>query len=108
MLSITKGSYIWKKSCVRLKYLDEIPYSLIAELCKKISVEDWITSMKIVQRVNYFLRFCKLYYPPKSSKRTFSSGIPQSSAIFKTAWFISGGPQKYNSISSGASCLVRY
>ena len=43
------------------------------------------------------------YYPPKSSKRTFSSGIPQSSAIFKTAWFIRGGPQKYNSTSSGAS-----
>ena len=42
-------------------------------------------------------------YPPKSSKRTFSSGIPQSSANFKTAWFIKGGPQKYNSISSGAS-----
>ena len=30
------------KSCVRLKYLDEIPYDLIAEQCKKISVEDWI------------------------------------------------------------------
>jgi len=30
------------KSCVRLKYLDEIPYNLITELCKKISVEDWI------------------------------------------------------------------
>lgn len=30
------------KSCVRLKYLDEIPYDLIAELCKKISVEDCI------------------------------------------------------------------
>ena len=30
------------ESCVRLQYLDEIPYDLIAELCKKISVEDWI------------------------------------------------------------------
>ena len=30
------------KSCVRFKYLDEIPYNLIAELYKKISVEDWI------------------------------------------------------------------
>ena len=31
-----------KKSCVRLKYIDEIPYDLIAELYKKIRVEDWI------------------------------------------------------------------
>jgi len=34
------------KSCVRLKYLDEIPYNLIAKLCKKISVEDWIKTYK--------------------------------------------------------------
>ena len=32
------------KSCVRLKYLDEIPYDLIAELYKKISIEDWINN----------------------------------------------------------------
>ena len=30
------------ESCVRLKYLDEIPCDLIADLCKKISVEEWI------------------------------------------------------------------
>jgi len=32
------------KSCVRLKYLDDIPYDLITELCKKISVDDWINT----------------------------------------------------------------
>jgi uncharacterized protein YdhG (YjbR/CyaY superfamily) len=30
------------KSCIRFKKLDQIPYKLIAELMKKISVEDWI------------------------------------------------------------------
>lgn len=30
------------KSCVRFKKLDQIPYKLIGELMKKISVEDWI------------------------------------------------------------------
>ncbi len=30
------------KSCVRFKKMDEIPYELIAELCTKISVQDWI------------------------------------------------------------------
>ena len=30
------------KSCVRFKKLDDIPYDLIAELTRKISVEDWI------------------------------------------------------------------
>ncbi len=30
------------KSCVRFKKLDEIPYKLIGELMKKISVKDWI------------------------------------------------------------------
>jgi uncharacterized protein YdhG (YjbR/CyaY superfamily) len=30
------------KSCIRLKYLDDIPYELIAELCTKISVDKWI------------------------------------------------------------------
>ena len=29
------------KSCIRFKKLDEIPYKLIGELCKKISVEQW-------------------------------------------------------------------
>ncbi len=30
------------KSCVRFKKLDDIPYSLIGELMKKMSVKDWI------------------------------------------------------------------
>lgn len=30
------------KSCVRFKKMDDIPYKLIAELCRKISIEDWI------------------------------------------------------------------
>ena len=30
------------KSCIRFKKLDTIPYELIAELCQKISVDDWI------------------------------------------------------------------
>lgn len=30
------------KSCIRFKKLDEIPYKLIGELCKKLSVKQWI------------------------------------------------------------------
>lgn len=30
------------KSCIRFKKIDEIPYDLIAELCTKMSVEEWI------------------------------------------------------------------
>jgi uncharacterized protein YdhG (YjbR/CyaY superfamily) len=30
------------KSCIRFKYLNQIPFDLIAELCKKITVNDWI------------------------------------------------------------------
>lgn len=30
------------KSCIRFKKMDEIPYKLIGELMKKISVKDWI------------------------------------------------------------------
>ncbi len=30
------------KSCVRFKKMDEIPYKLIGELMKKMSVKDWI------------------------------------------------------------------
>jgi uncharacterized protein YdhG (YjbR/CyaY superfamily) len=30
------------KSCIRFKKMDQIPYNLIAELVKKMSVEDWI------------------------------------------------------------------
>lgn len=30
------------KSCIRFKKLDEIPFKLIGELCRKLSVEQWI------------------------------------------------------------------
>lgn len=30
------------KSCIRFKKIDEIPYKLIAELCTKLSVQQWI------------------------------------------------------------------
>ncbi len=30
------------KSCVRLKYMDDIPYDLIGELMTKMTVKDWI------------------------------------------------------------------
>ena len=32
------------KSCVRFKKMEDIPYDLIAELMKKITVKDWINS----------------------------------------------------------------
>ncbi len=32
------------KSCIRFKKLEEIPYDLIAQLMKKISVEEWIST----------------------------------------------------------------
>ena len=31
------------KSCVRFKKIDDIPYDLISELLRKMSVEDWIS-----------------------------------------------------------------
>jgi len=31
------------KSCVRFKKIENIPYDLIAALCQKMTVEDWIT-----------------------------------------------------------------
>ena len=31
------------KSCIRFKKFDEIPFNLIAELCQKLTVKDWIT-----------------------------------------------------------------
>lgn len=31
------------KSCIRLKKMDDIPYDLIAELCTKMTVDEWIT-----------------------------------------------------------------
>jgi len=30
------------KSCIRFKKVDDIPYDLIAELAKKMSIQDWI------------------------------------------------------------------
>ena len=30
------------KSCVRFKKMETIPYDLIAELCQKMTVQDWI------------------------------------------------------------------
>lgn len=31
------------KSCVRFKRVEDIPYELIAELCKKMTVDEWIS-----------------------------------------------------------------
>lgn len=31
------------KSCIRFKKPDQIPYDLIAELCRKMTVKDWIS-----------------------------------------------------------------
>lgn len=31
------------KSCIRFKKLDDIPYELIAQLCTKMSVDEWIS-----------------------------------------------------------------
>lgn len=31
------------KSCIRFKKMEHIPYKLIAQLCKKMTVSDWIT-----------------------------------------------------------------
>jgi len=30
------------KSCIRFKYVDEIPFDLIGELCTKMTVDEWI------------------------------------------------------------------
>ena len=30
------------KSCIRFKSMDDIPYELIAELCEKMTVADWV------------------------------------------------------------------
>ena len=32
------------KSCIRFKYLDDIPFELIGELVKKVTVADWIAT----------------------------------------------------------------
>lgn len=34
------------KSCVRFKYMDDIPYELIGELCKKMTPQDWVSLYK--------------------------------------------------------------
>jgi hypothetical protein len=43
------------KSCIRFKKMDQIPYDLIAELCKKLSMEKYIelyeTAFKTGQKV---------------------------------------------------------
>ncbi len=31
------------KSCIRFKNIDDIPYELIAEICKKITPNGWVT-----------------------------------------------------------------
>lgn len=31
------------KSCIRFKKMDDIPYELVAELCTKMSVDEWIS-----------------------------------------------------------------
>lgn len=31
------------KSCIRFKYMDDIPYELIGELATKMTVDDWIS-----------------------------------------------------------------
>lgn len=38
------------KSCIRFKKPEHIPYKLIAELMKKISVKDWINTYESVIR----------------------------------------------------------
>lgn len=35
------------KSCLRFKNIDKIPFDLIAELAKKVSVEEWITTYEL-------------------------------------------------------------
>lgn len=34
------------KSCIRFKKQEEIPFDLIAQLCQKLSVKDWINTYK--------------------------------------------------------------
>jgi uncharacterized protein YdhG (YjbR/CyaY superfamily) len=36
------------KSCIRFKYLDDIPYELIGELASKITVDEWINHYETV------------------------------------------------------------
>ncbi len=39
----SKGKLDMGKACIRFKKTDDIPYKLIGELMKKLSVKDWIT-----------------------------------------------------------------
>ncbi|MCK6615065.1 MAG: DUF1801 domain-containing protein [Ignavibacteriaceae bacterium] len=39
----TKQKLDMGKSCIRFKKMDDIPYKLIGELMKKMSVKDWVT-----------------------------------------------------------------
>lgn len=32
------------KSCIRLKRMDDIPYDLLSELCRKVSPTEWIAT----------------------------------------------------------------
>ena len=34
------------KSCIRFKKMNEIPFDLIAELSKKITVKEWVDTYK--------------------------------------------------------------
>ncbi len=38
----TKRKLDMGKSCIRFKYMDDIPYELIGELVRKMSVEQWV------------------------------------------------------------------
>ena len=38
------------KSCIRFKNFDEIPYKLIAELMKKMSVKDWVNQYETLYK----------------------------------------------------------
>lgn len=40
----TKAKLDMGKSCIRFKKAEDIPYTLIAELMKKITVKDWINT----------------------------------------------------------------
>ena len=42
-----KRKFDMGKSCIRFKKMDDIPYELIAELCTKMTVEDWINTYEL-------------------------------------------------------------
>ncbi|PKQ44997.1 DUF1801 domain-containing protein [Confluentibacter flavum] len=39
----TKRKLDMGKSCIRFKYVDDIPYELLGELCKKMTPQEWIS-----------------------------------------------------------------